>query len=189
MLDVRRYVTELCYRRFGLKKRQMPKEPKNFRDWSETSRERWQRQQEEKMKQQEKCDELFIADETRVLNDLCRQIVFLIDRANAAEPVYLCECDALRMMQDEAIGLCSNLKRELNYIADTIPGNRNFLAVLTEEIDREIAILRGWRKSCNHLRDEATVREIKRRKSAAERAGFVLTASGLREKNETTGSI
>jgi hypothetical protein len=44
-------------------------------------------------------------------------------------PQTIMEFDQKRLWQDEAIGLCNNLKQELNHIADTIPCNKNFLAI------------------------------------------------------------
>lgn len=159
MLDIWKHATELSFRGFGRKKRKMPKEPKNFEKWSEESREKWRINMKEHVCEQEKWDLTFIQNETRVVDSLCRKIVYLIDRANTLNPQYLCECDQQRIMQDEAIGYCKNLERELNHIADTIPCNKNFLAIMTEDIEKELTILRGWRKSCNAIRDRVIQKE------------------------------
>ena len=144
-------------------------------------------QQQEKLAQQEEFDRNFIANETQVVDDLCRRIVQIIDRGNIVKPQYVCECEELRLMQDEAIGLCSNLKRELNHIANVIPSNKNFLALVTEDIEKEIALLRGWRKLGNTLRTKAIEREIEQRKTVAEKMGFVVTADAMNQQ-EFTGT-
>lgn len=89
-------------------------------------------------------------------------------------------------MHDEAIGLCKNLMRELNHIAETIPCNMNYLALQTESINKEIDLLKGWRKSFNLKRNEVLTAEIKRRTKAAEKLGFVLMTDELKIPEEET---
>lgn len=172
-LDMRMQITELSFRRFGKKSRKVPKEPRNFEEWSEESRAKWKFQQAEKRLQQEQFDNWFVNNERTVLDQILRTIIFDIDRANMMNPQILRECDEQRLLQDEAIGLCGNLKRELNYIGNAIPANKNYLAATMDIIDKEIALLRGWRKECNKTRDKVLQAEIKRRKTAAEKLGFV----------------
>ena len=181
-LDMRMQITELSFRRFGKKNRKVPKEPRNFDEWSEESRARWKFQQTETRLQQEQFDNWFVNNERTVLDQILREIVFDIDRANTLNPQTLRECDDQRSLQDEAIGLCGNLKRELNYIGNVIPANKNYLAATMDIIDKEIALLRGWRKECNKTRDKVIQAEIKRRKTAAEKIGFILD---LENDNET----
>lgn len=163
MLDVRKHVTELTFRGFGIKSRKLPKEPSNFSEWSAESRAKWKKQKEEERDRQAQFDRMFIEDESRVLRDLCRRIVFLIDQANVICPQTIHECDVQRDMQNEAIGLCSNLIRELNHIQDTIPSNANFLALLTEDIEKELDLLRGWRTSCWSARKRVAMMELQRK--------------------------
>lgn len=174
MLDVWKQLTELSYRGFGKKLRKMPKTPRNFETWSKESQEKHIEKMKRILEFQELCDRKFIETETTVVDGLCREIVKLIDMANSINPQYLCECDQQRLWQDEAIGLCNNLKRELNHIADAMPCNKNFSAEVTENIQREIELLRGWRKSCLNIRTNVIKKEIKRRETVAEKMGFVL---------------
>lgn len=173
MLDIWKHVTELCFRGFGKKPRKMPKEPKNFSQWSEESRQRWYETQKAKLEQYERFDWQFILRETDVLDNLCRKIVFNIDGANTLSPYYIFECDKQRKMQNKAIKQCSNLKRELNHVMDSIPSNKNFIVKLESEIDKEIQTLRGWKQSCNDIRKKVIENEIKQRKSVAEKIGFI----------------
>lgn len=181
MLDIWKQVTELSFRGFGKRMRKKPKIPKNFNEWSEESQNRWIANTEGKLQQQEQWDMNFINNETRVVDDICRKIVQLIDQANTMLPQTIMEFDQKRLWQDEAIGLCNNLKQELNHIADTIPCNKNFLAIQTDSIDREISLLRGWRKSFNKNREEIIAKEIQRRKTIAEKMGFILVQENLSE--------
>lgn len=164
MLDIWNHVMELCFRGFGKKKRKMPKEPKNFSEWSAESKQKWYQNQKELIDRQEYYDNLFIKRETEVLDNICREIVFLIDGANEIKPQYTFECDKIRSMQDDAIIKCGNLKRELNHIMRTIPSNKNFIVKLEGDIERELAILRGWRKSGNSVRQKICESELLEKK-------------------------
>ena len=177
MLDLWNQLTELSFRGYGLQKRKPPKEPKNFSTWSEESRKRYTEKLQTKLEMQHHWDQQFIDNESRVIDDMCRKIVHLIDRANSMNPQYLCECDQQRLMHDEAIGLCYNLKRELNHVAETIPCNKNYLAQQIDTINKEISLLQGWRKSQNKTRNTVLQNEIQRRKTTAEKMGFVLMTS------------
>lgn len=166
MLDIWTHITELSYRGFGKKPRKMPKEPKNFSIWSQESKDSWIKKQKKNVERQEYFDNLFIARETEVLDNLCREIIFLIDGANEINPQFLFECNKIRDMQDDAITKCSNLKRELNHVMDSIPSNKNFIVKMEADIDQEISILRGWRKSGNKKREEVFENELKKQKEA-----------------------
>lgn len=153
-LEMRRIVTELCIRKFGYKMREIGKEPRNFEQWSQGSKTRWY---EERMKQiqfAELFDTWFITDERQAVVHILREIISLISRANALYPSNMAEYEQRRLWQDEAIGLCHSLKQELQYVAETIPTDVNWLTATTEPIDREIALLKGWRKSDNHFKDQ-----------------------------------
>ena len=153
-LDMRRQITELSFRRFGKKPRKLPKTPSNWTDWSKDSQDKWLESMEEQRQRAEQFDNWFIDNERSILDRLLRKLVFDIDQANILRPQYLFECDKQRELQDDAIAICSNIKRELNYIADTIPSNKNFIVRTMEIIDREMILLRGWRQSCNKIRKE-----------------------------------
>ena len=181
MLDIWKQVTELSFRGFGKQKRKKPKIPKNFDEWSEKSQNDWIANTNERTLRQEQWDMNFINNETQVVDNICRKIVQLIDQANTMVPQTIMEFDQKRLWQDEAIGLCNNLKQELNHIADTIPCNKNFLAIQTDSIDKEINLLRGWRKSFNKNREEIISKEIQRRKNIADKMGFILVQENLSE--------
>lgn len=172
-LDMRREITELGFRRYGKKARTFPKFPSNWGIWSPESQAKWKQTQQTKLEQAEQFDEWFIQNERTVLDEILRNIIFKIDQANSINPQYLFECDDQRRLQDEVIGLCNNLIRELNYIGDTIPANKNFIARQTDIINKELALVRGWRKSCNETRAKVLEMEIKRRKTATERMNFI----------------
>lgn len=153
-LDMRIQITELSFRQFGKKPRKLPKEPSNWSEWSEKSQQDWLQKQEVKRQQAELFDGWFVMNERTILDRICRNIVFNIDKANAIKPQFIFECDEQRKLTDEAIGLCSNLKRELNYIMDVLPSNKNFITQTMGIIEKEIYLLRKWRTWCNKYREK-----------------------------------
>lgn len=177
MLELWNQLTELSFRGYGLQNRKKPKEPKNFDTWSEESKKRYEEKIKNRIETQQHWDQKFIDNEFKVIDDLCRRIVYLIDRANSMNPQYLCEWESQRLMHDEAIGLCNNLKRELNHVAETIPCNKNFLTKQIDTVLKEILLLQGWRKKNNSKRNEILQKEIQRRKTVAEKMGFILVSS------------
>lgn len=62
------------------------------------------------------------------------------------------EADLRRNAQDLAIADCENLKQELELVADILPVKVEKLLPYVEAIDREIALLKGWRKADNKRR-------------------------------------
>lgn len=186
MLDIRQHITELAYRAFGKKPRKLPKEPSNFMEWSEESRNKWKLTQESKLRYAEECDLHFVEEEFSWFNATLRRMVDLIDQANTLHPITEHECDVQRDMQDEVIGLCDNLVRELNYIAATIPCNKNFAVLVIKEIDTEQAILRGWRKSCFPLREQCMKKDELRRLKAEKAALDQVTQ---RTETDSSGNL
>lgn len=170
MLDIREHITELAFRGFGKKPRKLPNLPGNWDQWSEASRSKWTLTQETKLEFAEACDKQFIEDEFGWFNATLRHMVDIIDQANTLSPQTEHECDIQRDLQNEAIGLCNNLVRELNHIVATIPCNKNFAVLVIQEIDHEMALLRGWRKACFPLRAACMKNDALRKLKAEEEA-------------------
>ncbi len=59
------------------------------------------------------------------------------------------EADLRRNSQDLAIADCESLKQELELAADILPVDADKLLRYVDAINREIALLKGWRKSDN----------------------------------------
>ena len=83
----------------------------------------------------------------RVIN-LCGDIVGDIHRANAMYVSNMLEYEERRLYQDKAIGNCVVLKQELQSIIDIISGlNLNKYKASIELIEKEIHLIKSWRKS------------------------------------------
>lgn len=105
------------------------------------------------------CDEYpewFISTERLAVFNILENLLANIVAANS---IYICSpstADERRNFQDLAIGNCENLIQELNYIIEVIPTvNANKLTPLIEMTEREIALLKAWRKSDNKKRSQA----------------------------------
>lgn len=71
--------------------------------------------------------------------------------ANSIYPVCEAEFYERRVNQDRAIGNCYQLLHEMQYIISVFPVNKQKYMRYTDMITREIALIKGWRKSDNKI--------------------------------------
>ena len=88
---------------------------------------------------------------TSILENL-RQLLANITSANSIYPVCIDEWIERRLRQDRAIGNCETLLQEMAYVIAVMPVDANKYMRYVDMIEREIALLKGWRKSDNKLR-------------------------------------
>ena len=81
--------------------------------------------------------------------------------ANSIYPITIEEVNYRRVLQDKAIANCEQLFQELTYLADMLPISLIKIEPYADVIDKEIALLKGWRKSTN-----AMAKKVQTRKSA-----------------------
>ena len=72
--------------------------------------------------------------------------------ANSIYPTCQEELTERRLHQDIAIGQCARLAQELQYAIETLPVNVNTYLNIAHDIEKEIALLKGWRKSDNKFK-------------------------------------
>ena len=88
----------------------------------------------------------------RIIN-LCGDIVGDLHRANAMYVTNMLEYEQRRLYQDKAVANCQVLKQELQSIVDIIAGiNLNKYKTSVELIEKEIVLIKAWRKSDNRLK-------------------------------------
>jgi hypothetical protein len=87
----------------------------------------------------------------RILQE-CRFLVRNIIQANSIFPCLETECDDRRRYQTAAIGNCEQLLQELQYLISVIDVDLNKFMPYVDLIEKEIALLKAWRKSDNRLR-------------------------------------
>ena len=81
-----------------------------------------------------------------------RELIKNITCANSIYPVCRAELTERRIYQDRAIGNCETLLQEMAYAMSVLPNDANKYMGYVDIIQREIALLKGWRKSDNKLK-------------------------------------
>ena len=72
--------------------------------------------------------------------------------ANSIYPTCIEELTERRLHQDRAIGQCYRLKQELQYTIEVLEVDINRYSNAAKMIDREIVLLKAWRKSDNRFK-------------------------------------
>ena len=93
-----------------------------------------------------------IFDKERIyFMDILRSLFKNIVKANSIYPVNMNEYYERRNYQNSAIGDCEDLLQEMQYILTIMPVNAEKYMKYVEMIEKEIALLKGWRKSDNKI--------------------------------------
>lgn len=85
-------------------------------------------------------------------NKLIRLLDEMMENVTNAYTVWAttrAEADYRRVSQDKAIAACESLKQTFELIVDVLPVKVDKLLPYVDAIDREIALLKGWRKADN----------------------------------------
>ena len=91
----------------------------------------------------------------KILNSLMQNNV----AANSLYPINTSECEYRRILQDKAIADCERLFQELVFCSDILPLSLIKFEPYAEVIDKEIALLKGWRKQTNAIAAKIKKRE------------------------------
>lgn len=95
---------------------------------------------------------LWLVDKFRTsIMAICRDLVLDVTTANTIYPTSETEYYDRRRLQTAAICDCQKLLQEMQYIISIVPVNAEKYMPYVEQIDYEIALLTGWRKSDNRL--------------------------------------
>ena len=114
-----------------------------------------QRQNIERQKKRaEAFDEWFICQERNVIISCLHRINEHVYTANSIYPSCSEELIERRKHQDLAIGQCYRLVQELQYSIETLPVDVNAYLIFSEQIQKEIDLIKGWRKSDNKFRKQ-----------------------------------
>lgn len=101
-----------------------------------------------------------ISDMRESIINCMREMSHHITIANSIYPNSIYECDVRREHQDIAIAECEFLLQEFQYVLRVIPLDANKLMPLVKKVEKEIALLKAWRKSDNALRNKIVEREM-----------------------------
>lgn len=80
---------------------------------------------------------------------LVQDLVHAITNAYTIWPTNQAEYEEKRIWQDRAIMACESLLQDFTLIIDILPIDANKYIRYVDNIEEEINLLKGWRKSCN----------------------------------------
>ena len=93
----------------------------------------------------------WIDKERTNLMEICHRMVMNITQANTIYPMHESKFYDRRNFQNHAIGNCEQLLQEMQYIISIVPVDAQKYMRYVDMIEKEIALLKGWRKSDNKI--------------------------------------
>ena len=99
-------------------------------------------------------EEWFIGYQRDVIMDCIRNTTEYIFNANSIYPSIPEELTERRIYQDKAIGQCYRLLQELQYTIETLPVDIQKYIRFADSINKEINLLKGWRKADNKFKKQ-----------------------------------
>ena len=151
---IRRDITELAINDFGYDKDKAENKIDKFEEMiSKTTDAEKRKEVVERMrKKNESYYADFVEEETKITRDILRKVVFEYELGNSifpsGESKLMEYCDRRRHL-NKAIGYLFCLKQELQYIAETLPGNKNRYEAVIESIKNEVSLIKGVRRAAN----------------------------------------
>lgn len=85
--------------------------------------------------------------------DHCNQLIDNITAAYNLHPTYKAEWDERRLYQDKAIINCEQLIQTIQFIMSVLPVDANKFLKYVPMIEKEIELLKSWRKKGNKMLD------------------------------------
>lgn len=93
----------------------------------------------------------FIEQERITIQGILKELIMNITAANTIYAHHISEFNDRRTFQNHAICNCEQLLQEMQFIITIIPVKAEKLMRYVEMIEKEIALLKGWRKSDNKI--------------------------------------
>ena len=151
---LRKDITDLLLRDFGYNKQKSQKKlekmfgGKSYDELSDKQKEHYNK----KIDRNNGFEEWFIGYQRDTIMDCIRNATEYIFTANSIYPSIPEELVERRINQDKAIGQCYRLLQELQYTIETLPVDIEKYVRFTDSINKEINLLKGWRKSDNKFK-------------------------------------
>lgn len=151
---MRKDITDLLLRDFGYsQKKSQKKIEKMFGGKSyEELTEKQQIHYSQKASRDYGFEEWFVGYQRDTIMDCIRNTTEYIFTANSIYPSIPEELVERRIYQDKAIGQCYRLLQELQYTIETLPVDIEKYIRFTDSINKEINLLKGWRKADNKFK-------------------------------------
>lgn len=173
-LELARQIRELdIVRNFGYKIR-AARLPRNWDKWSIDAQQGWFEREAMRMERLRVWDRRFLDRQRRKIDDQITAMLVNIERANRFKrPKTIEEANRRLIYQDEAIAACGALLILLEDIMHTLKGqiDKNWLTQIDPLIEKEIALITGWKKSDAEMR-KAVYRTEEQRGRAIIRRGM-----------------
>lgn len=154
LFNLRKKITYVLLNDFGYSRLKQDKRNikyfgnKNYEEMSESEKSRYDIFQ----RRMDSFDEWYILDERTAIVNCLRNIVNEVFLANSIYPTCMEEYTERRLHQDRAIGYCYGLTQELEYVIETLPVDINKYTEFADMIQKEINLIKGWRKSDNKFK-------------------------------------
>lgn len=153
LMKTRKEITDLLLRDFGYNHfKTVEKIQKQFivpySDMTTEEQVRYDRKMEKEMA----FVTWYIEDERKAVIDCIRGITKEVYIANSIYPTCEMELKERRLHQELALGHCYTLTQELQYAMETLPVDVNKYIRFAEMINKEIKLIKSWRKSDNKFK-------------------------------------
>lgn len=147
---IRRELTLDLMETFGYSKQKFERHVKKAVAFIQDEEQRKERE-DQLRRREEGFDLMFIEHErVRVLDMVC-EISTHIRKANTIFPTYMSEWMERRLELTRAMEACNALQDELQYIAETLPADKNKYMNIVLELEGEFKGIRALRQSDNRL--------------------------------------
>ena len=146
---LRKDITDLLLRDFGYSQNKSQKRLEKMfggKPYEELSEEQ-QNHYNKRVDKNNGFEEWFIGYQRDTVMNCIRNATEYIFTANSIYPSIPEELTERRIYQDKAIGQCYRLLQELQYTIETLPVDIQKYVRFTDSINKEINLLKGWRKS------------------------------------------
>lgn len=148
--ELRRRITAELMLTFGYSQRKLEAHIRKMTDFVQDPEER------EKMSKairevQDNFNSWFIQRERDRVADFSQGISEHLRAANSIWPTNIPECEERRLEMDRAIVACEKLQDELQYIAETLPADKNKYMNIVLEVKAEEDMIKALRKADNRF--------------------------------------
>ena len=148
--ELRRKITAELMATFGYSQKKFEAYVKKMTSYVQDSEER------EKMSKairelEDGFDSWFIRRERDRVADFCQGITEHLRAANTIWPTYMSEFQERRLEMDRALLCCNKLQDELQYIAETLPADKNKFMNIVLEVQAEFDMIKSLRQADNRF--------------------------------------
>ena len=147
---LRRKITAELMATFGYSQKKLEAHLKKMTDYVEDPEER-EKMSQAIRKTEDDFNSWFIMRERDRVADFCQGITEHLRAANTIWPTCMSEFEERRLEMDRALVCCNKLQDELQYIAETLPSDKNKFMNIVLEVQAEFDMIKKLRQSDNRF--------------------------------------